>query len=60
MNSQPGTAIVCIFCGKKEEGGDKQPKLLAKRLRWKHGKVKGSWICPECLAIQLQTGGQGG
>jgi predicted RNA-binding protein YlxR (DUF448 family) len=50
MDSRQVTTITCVFCRRKEQGDDKQPKLLAKRLCWKHGKGRGSWICPECRA----------
>jgi uncharacterized protein YlaI len=42
------TTLVCACCGRVRQGDEKQPKQLAKKLRWKHGKAKGSWVCPEC------------
>jgi hypothetical protein len=41
--------ITCAYCGRKESGEAEQPKQLAKKLGWKHGNVKGVWVCPECL-----------
>jgi hypothetical protein len=42
------TRLVCVYCGKVRQGGEKQPKQLAKIYGWKHGKARGSWVCPEC------------
>jgi hypothetical protein len=47
-----GVGIHCSNCGKYVgvAGASEitQPKQLAKKFHWKHGKVKGSWVCPEC------------
>jgi hypothetical protein len=42
------TTLVCAHCGKVRQGDEKQPKQLAKKLQWKHGNGKGTWICPVC------------
>jgi hypothetical protein len=48
MNTEYRTMLVCTHCGEIRKGREKQVKELAKKLHWKHGKAKGSWICPEC------------
>jgi hypothetical protein len=49
------TALVCAHCGKVQQGGEKQPKQLAKKLHWKHGNGKGTWICPVCQKLMMMT-----
>jgi hypothetical protein len=48
MDLRSISTIVCACCGKTHQGKQMQPKQLAKKLGWKHGKGKGVWICPEC------------
>jgi hypothetical protein len=49
---EPVVGIRCSGCGEYLEAAGmpeiQQPKQLAKKFRWKHGKAKGSWVCPEC------------
>jgi hypothetical protein len=50
--AEPAVGLRCSACGESvgAEGLPeiRQPKHLARILRWKHGKAKGSWVCPEC------------
>jgi hypothetical protein len=44
--------IWCFHCkrylARINEPDIQQPKQFAKKHGWKHGKAKGSWVCPEC------------
>jgi hypothetical protein len=62
---KPAAGVRCSGCGKYIEAADapeiQQPKQLAKKLRWKHGIAKGSWVCPECqkfTPVQPERGGR--
>jgi hypothetical protein len=45
------TTLVCAHCGKVRQGNEKQPKQLAKKLYWRHGNGKGTWICLVCQKL---------
>jgi Rieske Fe-S protein len=40
--------IVCTHCGDVRQAQVVQLKQVAKMYNWKHGKAKGTWVCPTC------------